>query len=176
MYGGHLPDWKKLASVFIILANVFTIMLVTSEISYKYDKETRDLYHKATIAQTEYNNYLGNPNPYGYTDYSEVAGASVDNKKIAEISSAKDTAISIFWAVYAILLLAIGFAKRLRMIRIFGLIFFFITAGKVFLTIWQLGQLARIVSSLVFGVIALAASFMYAKYKDRLKEIVMSDN
>ena len=78
--------------------------------------------------------------------------------------------------MYAILLLAIGFAKRLRMIRIFGLIFFFITAGKVFLTIWQLGQLARIVSSLVFGVIALLASFMYAKYKDRLKEIVMSDN
>ena len=46
----------------------------------------------------------------------------------------------------------------------------------MFLEVWQLGQLARIISSIAFGVIALAASFMYAKYKQRLKEIVLSDN
>ena len=178
-YAVNIPDWKKFVSVFVILANLFTIIMVTDEIGYSYDKQTQELYHKSALLQHENQNYLGqqNQNQYmGYNNYANVPGATVDGQRVADISSAKNTAITIFWAVYATLMLIIGFAKRMRMIRLFGLIFFFITAGKMFIEVWQLGQLARIISSIAFGVIALAASFMYAKYKERLKEIVMSDD
>ena len=175
-YGANVPDWKKFVSVFVILANLFTIFMVTDEIGYHYDKKTQELYHAAALVQAENQNYLGQQNGYEYNNYQNIPGIMVDNQKVADISSTRNTTVTIFWAIYATLMLIIGFAKRIRMIRLFGLIFFFITAGKVFLEVWQLGQLARIVSSIAFGVIALAASFMYAKYKDRLKEIVMSEN
>ncbi len=83
-----------------------------------------------------------------------------------------NTMVSIFWAIYAALLTAIGFTKRLANIRMLGLVLFIITAMKVFIDVWSLGQVYRIVSFIVFGVIALAASFVYAKYKDRLKEVI----
>lgn len=80
--------------------------------------------------------------------------------------------VSIFWALYAAGLTAIGFARRIKEVRRLGLILFIITAFKVVIDVWDLGQVYRIVSFIAFGVIALAASFAYAKYKDRLKEVI----
>jgi NADH:ubiquinone oxidoreductase subunit K len=80
--------------------------------------------------------------------------------------------VSIFWAVYAALLTAIGFTKKLKGARTFGLALFIITGLKIVTDVWSLGQIYRIVSLIVFGVIALGASFAYAKYKDRIKETV----
>jgi hypothetical protein len=40
------------------------------------------------------------------------------------------------------------------------------------MNVWSLGQLYRIISFIVFGLIALIASFAYAKYKDRLKDVI----
>ncbi len=86
--------------------------------------------------------------------------------------SESNTAVSIFLALYAALLTGIGFARRFPSIRRLGLVLFVITGLKVFTDVWSLGQIYRIVSFIVFGIIALAASFAYAKYRDRLKEIV----
>ncbi len=83
-----------------------------------------------------------------------------------------NTLVSIFWALYAAGLTAIGFAKRVKEVRRLGLILFIITAFKVFVDVWDLGQIYRIVSFIAFGVIALGASFAYAKYKDRLKDVI----
>jgi uncharacterized membrane protein len=79
--------------------------------------------------------------------------------------------VSIFWALYASLLTAIGFIKRSR-IRRFGLFLFVLTALKVAYDIWDLGQVYRIVTLIAFGAIALVVSFAYAKYKDRIKEVI----
>jgi uncharacterized membrane protein len=83
-----------------------------------------------------------------------------------------NTSISILWTLYAALLIVIGFAKRYMPARRMGLILFIITAFKVVVDVWSLGEIYRIVSFISFGVIALAASFLYAKYKDRLKDII----
>lgn len=82
------------------------------------------------------------------------------------------TLISIVWAVYAAILTGIGFVFNIRFVRLLGLILFTFTAVKVFTDLWALGPLYRIVSSIVFGVIALIASFAYAKFKDKLKEVL----
>ncbi len=86
-------------------------------------------------------------------------------------SQAKNTAISVFWTLYATLLTILGFALRKKVARVAGLVLFIITALKVFVDIWSLGQLYRIISSIVFGVLALAGSFLYAKYKDRINDV-----
>ena len=74
--------------------------------------------------------------------------------------------------MYATLLLVIGFMRRIRVLRIFGLVFFFITAIRVLIEVGALGPLYRIISTMAFGAIAVAAAFLYAKYKHRIKEII----
>ncbi len=172
-YKDTLPDWKKYAAALVIIANVLTISCVTWEIGYSYDLQTRALYRAATAEAAASNNYYGGayPNPYEINRRPE-AQQTVDYSKIRSIGSSKETAITLFWAFYSILLLVIGFAKRMRGIRLLGLGLFFITAMRVFLIVWQLGALSRIISSIAFGIIALAGSFLYAKYKHRLKEII----
>jgi uncharacterized membrane protein len=82
------------------------------------------------------------------------------------------TVISIVWALYAAFITIVGFVAHIRSARVLGIILFVITAIKIFFNLWALGPLYRIVSSIIFGVIALAASFLYAKYKDRLKDVL----
>jgi uncharacterized membrane protein len=90
-----------------------------------------------------------------------------------DIANQKNTVISIVWTIYSVVLIAIGFAAKSRIARMFGLIFFFITALKIFYDVWSMGELYRIVASIVFGAIALLASFMYVKYSQRIKDIVL---
>ena len=167
----QIPEWKKSVGVILVLANILTIGVITSEIEFNYDQEIQALYAADSQAQQAYNNYTG-----GYQNqYRTNVPTSVSYEKINTLESSKNTAVSIFWALYAILLIAIGFMKRMRFIRLFGLVFFFVTAGRVFLEVWQLGQLERIISSIVFGVIALGASFLYVKYKHLLTAVVTDD-
>ena len=94
------------------------------------------------------------------------------SERISSLRSSQNTAITIFWAFYATLLLVIGFMRRIRAIRLFGLAFFFVTAIKVFMDMYSYGEIYRIISFIVFGIIAVSSSFLYAKYKHRIKEII----
>jgi len=167
-------DWKQAVSVAIVLANIMTIFVGTSEIVFKYDQDVARAYavQSAEISKTQkaQNNYYGGLRvESNYNNYAPTVPLGIDRRAT---ENQKNTAISIFWALYATLLLVLGFMKQNRILRLFGLIFFFITGGKVFIEVWALGPLYRIISSLLFGVIGLAASFLYAKYKHRLKEII----
>ena len=165
-YKAMVPEWEKLATALIIIANLLTVTSVTWEISFKYDQDAKAITQSEAQAAQKTNDYYGGINSGDrYYQPSNTADTYV---RIQAIESSKNTAITVFWAIYAILLIAIGFIRRLRVIRLFGLIFFFVTAARVFLYVWQLGQLERIISSIVFGVIALGAAFLYVKYKDRI--------
>lgn len=84
------------------------------------------------------------------------------------LTNTTNTTVSVFWTLYAALLTALGFAKRYVSLRTMGLVLFLITAFKVLIDVWRLGEIYRIISFIAFGIIALTASFMYVKYKDRL--------
>ena len=88
---------------------------------------------------------------------------------LASAESQEDTIISIVWALYAAFLTTIGFVIHSKVFRLFGLALFVLTAFRVFGSLWALGPIYRIVTSIIFGVIALAASFLYARFKDRIK-------
>jgi len=84
-------------------------------------------------------------------------------------SGLENTIISIVWALYAAFLTIVGFAKHTKAFRVFGMALFLLTAARIFLSLWELGPLYRIVTSIIFGIIALAASFLYARFKERIK-------
>jgi uncharacterized membrane protein len=95
--------------------------------------------------------------------FSNIDGVSTGS------SGLENTIISIVWALYAAFLTIIGFAKHTKAFRVFGMVLFLLTAARIFLSLWELGPLYRIVTSIIFGIIALAASFLYARFKERIK-------
>lgn len=74
--------------------------------------------------------------------------------------------ITLLWAVYASILIFIGFKKNIKWLRLFALILFLITLLKLFLyDIWQLERIFKILAFVGLGVMLLAASFLYSKFK-----------
>lgn len=97
---------------------------------------------------------------YYFSMQASVATAGLEN-----------TVISIVWALYAALLTVLGFVYHSKVFRVFGMALFIVTAVRIFLSLWELGPLYRIVTSIIFGIIALAASFLYAKYKEKVRAL-----
>ncbi len=167
----RMPDWKKYAGALLIVANLLTVSAVSMEIGYYYDRGEIAISRSQASSNAERAGYYGGAYvDSGYQDYAAAYS------RTRSIQSSKSAAITVFWALYAVLLLVIGFARRIRTVRLLGLALFFITAVRVFFMVWELGQLARIVSALAFGAIALLASFLYVRYKDRVKEMVMEED
>lgn len=85
----------------------------------------------------------------------------------------KDIWMSVAWAVLALVINIIGFRYKNRHLRIQGIVIFAITVLKVFLyDTRELDTLYRTISFVTLGAILLLVSFIYAKYKDKLKEIL----
>ncbi len=139
-------DHAMLAGIFFVLANVLTVYIFTAEIFAYY----------ANLMPGAGPNFQGN----------SFSGPQSD------LVNQRNTVISVFWTFYSMLLIGLGFALRSRTARILGLVFFFITALKIFTDVWSLGEIYRILASIAFGVTALLASFIYVKYSARVKEII----
>ncbi|MDO8593974.1 MAG: DUF2339 domain-containing protein [bacterium] len=162
---------KEAAAVFFIVAHLLTLFILTVEVSAHYDKaiavEQRSF---ETVRRDFYDN--------GGTGLSERAQGEFTQQETAFYArqsanrNRSNTVISILWALYATVLTAVGFSAKRRIVRRLGLILFFVTAFKVLIDVWALGQIYRIISSISFGVIALLVSFAYAKWKHRLQEVL----
>jgi uncharacterized membrane protein len=86
----------------------------------------------------------------------------------------QELAISAFWAVYSILLVILGILKKYRPIRLLAIILFGVTILKVFLLdLSDLEKIYRIISFIGLGIILLAVSFMYQKYRNQINEFVL---
>lgn len=159
---------KRGIMVFVVIANILTVYALTSQITQYYG-------HKKNVAYEIYQTQQSQDQMYnsGYDTSATRSGAySNYYSETDSLRNRSNTWVSILWTLYAAVLTAIGFAKRISSVRRLGLALFLITAIKVLFDVWSLGQLYRIVSFIVFGLIALTASFAYAKYKDRLKDVV----
>jgi uncharacterized membrane protein len=75
--------------------------------------------------------------------------------------------ISILWSVFALALILCGIRQRVRTVRYVGLGLFAIVVSKVFFAdLAQLDAFFRIVAFIILGLLVLAGSFVYLKYKD----------
>lgn len=85
----------------------------------------------------------------------------------------KDYWISVGWSIFALILISMGFVLSRKSLRIQGIIIFTISIFKVFIyDIQGLEVIYRTISYIALGVILLTVSFIYNKYKDKLKEII----
>ena len=74
--------------------------------------------------------------------------------------------LSILWALYASLLIGVGIFKRLRGARVLGILLLGATILKVFFVdLSSLQTFYRIISFIVLGVLLLAVSYGYNRYK-----------
>jgi len=79
-------------------------------------------------------------------------------------------AMSVLWSIYAAVLMAVGFFRRLSALRWAGLSLFALTVVKVMLIdIAVLEQLYRIIAFLVLGVLLLVVAWGYHRVS-HLKE------
>ena len=77
--------------------------------------------------------------------------------------------LSIIFAVYALALVISGISKKLKHIRMGGIILFGITLCKViFYDLSSLSTISKTIVLIVLGVIMLIASFLYNKFKDSI--------
>jgi len=90
-------------------------------------------------------------------------------ERFADPSLAMHVALSVFWSVYAVIVLGIGFARLIAPLRYLAIALFGITVIKVFIVdLSHLEMIYRIVSFIVLGVLLLAASFLYQQLSARI--------
>jgi uncharacterized membrane protein len=152
---------------FIMLIMATIIAYAIAYIYYKYGSSTPEIQMRGlsvfVIMANVLTLYAITTQITTYYELQQVLGITG-----TQVQNWSNTSVSIFWALYATMLTVIGFVKRFKSIRYMGLVLFIITAFKVVVNIWSLGEVYRIVSFIVFGIIALSASFIYVKYRERL--------
>ncbi len=86
------------------------------------------------------------------------------------ITMVEQATYSIAWAVYAAMLVGIGFALRYRLYRWLGLCGFAFVVGKVFLVdLSELELFPRVLAFAVLGLMLLGVSFLYQKFTRRIE-------
>jgi uncharacterized membrane protein len=76
--------------------------------------------------------------------------------------------VSIVWAVFALALVLAGIARNVGPLRLVGLGLFAIVSGKVFLhDLASLDTFWRIVAFIILGLLLIAGSFVYLKYREK---------
>jgi len=86
-------------------------------------------------------------------------------------ASAQQLALSLFWSLYALALMAVGIARRARPVRLAAMALLYLSMIKVFtFDLGNLEQAYRILSFLALGVILLVVSLLYTRFENRLKQ------
>ncbi|MDO8629437.1 MAG: DUF2339 domain-containing protein [Phycisphaerales bacterium] len=84
---------------------------------------------------------------------------------------ARFAAISVLWALFAIVLMLLGFGKGIAALRRCSLALFAVTLAKVFLSdMSDVSTPYRIVSFLVLGLMLIGASYLYHRFRSRIDE------
>lgn len=85
------------------------------------------------------------------------------------LAYAQQLSLSIIWAIYATFLIVVGIWKGYKPIRYMALMLFAITILKVFIVdLSVLERFYRIISFVALGIILIAVSLLYQKYKEIL--------
>ena len=103
--------------------------------------------------------------------------AIVDSDIVAQTGrvalSIKSLSLSLVWAVYASIGLAVGIARRWRMVRLGSLGLLAVPILKLFLVdSFALDQLYRVAAFMSLGAIMLVAGFLYQRYSAAIKEFL----
>ncbi len=97
--------------------------------------------------------------------------------QLANLKLAQQLSISVVWTIYGGAMLTVGIARRSKLLRVMGLLLLGLTIFKVFLfDLSSLEKLYRIISFIVLGLILLAVSFLYQRYRQRVAELILDQD
>ncbi|MBM2841510.1 MAG: putative rane protein [Bacteroidetes bacterium] len=102
-------------------------------------------------------------------DYFEKSLFGMDSSDVeySRLRNLQQLSLSGAWLLYSIILMIVGIWRRQRGIRIVSIVLFGFTILKIFIyDLSFLETLYRIFSFIGLGVILLAVSYLYQKYKD----------
>ncbi len=167
---------KSLMTLFFIIANFVSVFAVSQEINTSYNREISSVsslrnIRREKIPVAPLNDPLNktriNNNFYQTQEYKQ------EQEKITNLKSSNSIALSIFWLLYAIGLVAFGMVRASKRVRVGGMALLSLAILKLFFVdLWSLGRLYQIISSMSLGVVLLLVSFVYQKYKDLVKKII----
>ena len=106
-----------------------------------------------------------------------LGSLEIDRYFIEQIS-AKQTGLSVYWALLAIALILIGFLRSVAMARYVGLGLLGITVLKVFfvdMPVADVDTIYRVLSAVIVGLLLLATSVAYAKFAPKLSKTTPAD-
>jgi len=88
---------------------------------------------------------------------------------IGESKESYKLALSIFWGVYSLILIAFGIWKNKKHVRILAILLFAVTLIKLFFyDITHLDTISKTIVFVALGVLLLIISFLYNKYKQKI--------
>lgn len=89
---------------------------------------------------------------------------------------AQNFSLSFVWATVAVVAVGLGIGFKYAQMRIAGLVLLWLMIFKVFLfDTWNLKELYRIGAYMTLGVILLATGYLYVRFQQRIKEILLED-
>lgn len=160
---------KSLIALFLIVANFMTIFAISREIIASYDRDINVL----RITQGRNQSAMMSMPAGRQSDLYLSDEYKLNQEKINKLENKSSISLSLFWLCYAIGLIALGVVRKSKGVRIGGLVLLLVAIFKLFfIDLWSLGTLYRIISSMSLGVVLLAISFVYQKYKEQFKEMI----
>lgn len=100
----------------------------------------------------------------------EVAAWAERGPAAGDIRSAVSMSISVLVAAYAVLLVAGGVAQRSAVTRIAGIVLIGLVVAKLYLyDVWLLGQFYRMMAFAILGVLLLAMSYLYSRFRGSIE-------
>ncbi len=141
------PDyrWRQETGIYLQIALVFLVFaLITGE--------TKDYFEKSIA-------------------FTGQTGVSSKQEIVTRLENLKQLSLSGAWLIYSILLMGTGMWRRLMGFRIIAIALFGLTILKIFIfDLSYLDSLYRIFSFIGLGVILLAVSYLYQRYKSVIFE------
>lgn len=90
------------------------------------------------------------------------------------LRDAQNLSLTAVWAVYAVVGLVVGIAKRWRYVRVGALVFLAVPIIKVFVyDVFQLAMAYRIAAFVGLGVLLLASAYLYQRYSKAIKGVLI---
>jgi uncharacterized membrane protein len=159
-------DWQKSLVIFLIVANLLSIFSVSQELVTYYNYQVTVIKKAQFEANKPSSVYRNDSTP-------ERLSSSEYAKKIKQLNNKRDISVSLYWIFYAICATAIGFVKKSRAVRIGGMLLLILSILKLFfIDLWNYSSLYRIISTICLGLVLLAISFAYQKYKEKIREVL----
>ncbi len=152
--------------IFLVLMRYVSLALVGLQLYSGY-KQVREPYVEETVTSNigKYTFEIG----IATTILILISNELITWTRVLRFEEPEKLGLSILWGSYAIALIVLGIARKLKHIRIFAIALFGLTLAKLFL--FDMANLETIPKTILFvsiGVMLLVASFLYNKFTKQI--------